>query len=414
MKKLLSFLVAGIAALGLASCSGDLHNEFDPNSALGKYLFGDGTVLDKADLCGSIDGWTGSALTKEEDGTYTYTFTADATSGQFSIREVAGSWTAGNRWCGALKKDDDNALKLKNGKSVTLVYSDDPDPSHVQLPELTVGTSYTLTFTIEDDDSISAALSSGSGSGPVPYVLSGLFFRGIEEWEPTLDNCLYNYTKDKDGNVFYKFDITYTGVFAGFKLGSSDWNEGFGGKADGSTIITVDADYIEFPWRREDGSTVYDTSTGAKVENQGDTGNMMVSGMTSGNDYRIYIKTTSEQKVYAKVVSLTSVTVSGATVEVTGLPDEANGKTMYFTGDFNGWATPGDVKTITATVTANKVTITLPDFSNVFEGSETQEFKVQGKFASTGWTKPEICAIDDAGKGCNAAFTLNAVKHKVT
>ena len=40
MKKLLSFLAAGIAALGLASCSGDLHNEFDPTSALGKALFG--------------------------------------------------------------------------------------------------------------------------------------------------------------------------------------------------------------------------------------------------------------------------------------------------------------------------------------------------------------------------------------
>lgn len=68
MKKLLSFLVAGIAALGLASCSGDLHNDFDPNSALGKYILGDGTVLDKADICGSMNNWAGSALTKEEDG----------------------------------------------------------------------------------------------------------------------------------------------------------------------------------------------------------------------------------------------------------------------------------------------------------------------------------------------------------
>ncbi|MBQ1228743.1 MAG: hypothetical protein IIX87_02595, partial [Firmicutes bacterium] len=99
MKKLLSFLAAGIAALGLASCSGDLHNEFDP-AVYAKLTGGSQTILDKADICGSIDGWKGSALTKVDDKTYTFEFTAAETTEQFSIREVAGSWTAGKRWCG--------------------------------------------------------------------------------------------------------------------------------------------------------------------------------------------------------------------------------------------------------------------------------------------------------------------------
>lgn len=308
MKKLLSFLVAGIAALGLASCSGDLHNEFDPNSAIGKYILGDGTVLDKADICGSIEGWTGSALTKEEDGTYTFTFTADATSGQFSIREVAGSWTAGNRWCGALKKDDDNALKLKNGKSVTLVYSDDPDPSHVQLPELTVGTSYTLTFTIEDDDSISAALSSGGGSSaPVPYYFDGLYLVGgcfstsansgdDNTWAFYTSNLIHGATKDvKTGNVTYTVDIKATAASGEMGINDSSW----GNKLNG-TGVTVAA------------------NAATATELNGTEGNFNVTGLTVGSAYRVEITTTPAKVVTVKIYEIAEITLS---VKITNLTE---------------------------------------------------------------------------------------------
>ena len=247
MKKILSLLAAGALALGLIGCSGDMHDELDPSSIKYGLLFGFNTILDTADICGSIDGWTGSALTKEEDGTYTYTFTADATSGQFSIREVAGSWTAGNRWCGALKKDDENALKLKNGKSVTLVYSDDPDPSHVQLPELTVGTSYTLTFTIEDDDSISVTT----------------------------------------GNVTYTVDIKATAASGEMGINDSSW----GNKLNGT------------------GVTIAANATTA-TELNGTEGNFNVTGLTVGSAYRVEITTTPAKVVTVKIYEIAEITLS--------------------------------------------------------------------------------------------------------
>lgn len=320
MKKLLSFLVAGALALGLIGCSGDMHDELDPSSIKYGLLFGFNTILDTADICGSIDGWTGSALTKEEDGTYTYTFTADATSGQFSIREVAGSWTAGNRWCGALKKDDENALKLKNGKSVTLVYSDDPDPSHVQLPELTVGTSYTLTFTIEDDDSISAALSSGGGSSaPVPYYFDGLYLVGgcfntsanssdANTWAFYTSNLIHGASKDvTTGNVTYTVDIKATATSGEMGINDSSW----GNKLNG-TGVTIAA------------------NTATATELNGTEGNFNVTGLTVGSAYRVEITTTPAKVVTVKIYEIAEITLS---VKITNLTE---GDSAWINGNIWG------------------------------------------------------------------------------
>lgn len=320
MKKLLSFLVAGALALGLIGCSGDMHDELDPSSIKYGLLFGFNTILDTADICGSIDGWTGSALTKEEDGTYTYTFTADATSGQFSIREVAGSWTAGNRWCGALKKDDENALKLKNGKSVTLVYSDDPDPSHVQLPELTVGTSYTLTFTIEDDDSISAALSSGGGSSaPVPYYFDGLYLVGgcfntsanssdSNTWAFYTSNLIHGASKDvTTGNVTYTVDIKATAASGEMGINDSSW----GNKLNG-TGVTVAA------------------NAATATELNGTEGNFNVTGLTVGSAYRVEITTTPAKVVTVKIYEIAEITLG---VKITNLTE---GDSAWINGNIWG------------------------------------------------------------------------------
>ena len=324
MKKLLSFLVAGALALGLIGCSGDMHDELDPSSIKYGLLFGFNTILDTADICGSIDGWTGSALTKEEDGTYTYTFTADATSGQFSIREVAGSWTAGNRWCGALKKDDENALKLKNGKSVTLVYSDDPDPSHVQLPELTVGTSYTLTFTIEDDDSISAALSSGGGSSaPVPYYFDGLYLVGgcfntsanssdANTWDFYTSNLIHGASKDvTTGNVTYTVDIKATAASGEMGINDSSW----GNKLNGV------------------GVTIAANATTA-TELNGTEGNFNVTGLTVGSAYRVEITTTPAKVVTVKIYEIAEITLS---VKITNLTE---GDSAWINGNIWGSSWP--------------------------------------------------------------------------
>ena len=385
MKKLLSFLVAGIVALGLASCSGDLHNEFDPSSALGKYLFGDGTVLDKADLCGSIDGWTGSALTKEEDGTYTFEFTASAEEEQFSIREVAGSWTAGNRWCGALKKDEENALKVKDGGSATLIYSDDPDPSHCKLVGLKIGTTYTLTFTIEDEN-VSVALSSG---GVTPYYLAGYFLRTSQNndvidgttvlLDPSVDKktgvvtYIYNFTFDSSLSAA-ELPVTDPATEVAFRITKGSSDEGYYG---GSFAYGTSKDFVP-------------TSLGGNSLTPN-----IISGLENGKDYRLIIQTTPDKVVSYKVLGKQTVVLSGAKFVATGLPSELEGLTLYLTGGFTGWATPGTSGSVAAVVTNGTIEATVPDLTGEFIGDDPQEFPVAGKFASSGWTTPEIVQVSN-------------------
>ncbi len=102
MKKLLSFLVAGIAVLGLASCSGDLHNELDPNSTLVKTLFDTSIKIEDFDtfeLCGDMTGWANNAATNiqfvknDEDGTWEADFLSTEDDDQgFCFITKTGKW----------------------------------------------------------------------------------------------------------------------------------------------------------------------------------------------------------------------------------------------------------------------------------------------------------------------------------
>lgn len=80
-----------------------------------------------------------------------------------------------------------------------------------------------------------------------------------------------------------------------------------------------------------------------------------------------------------------------AQISVTGLPAGANGKELYFTGGFNGWAEPGKEGTYKVTVSNGAVSLV----ASVDADSE-------GKFASAGWKRPEICASNaDDTEGAN-------------
>ena len=322
MKKLLSFLAAGALALGLIGCSGDMHDELDPSSIKYGLLFGNNTILDTADICGDVNGWAGAALTKVDDTTYTYTFTAEKTEEQFSIREVAGSWTAGNRWCGALKKDNDNALKVKDGGSATLIYSDDPDPSHCYLVDLSIGTSYTLTFTIEDASAktISVALSSGGAAAvPVPYYFDGLYLVGgcfntsanskaAETWAFYASNLIHGASKDvTTGNLTYTVDIKATKASGEMGINDSSW----GNKLNGT------------------GVTVAANATTA-TELNGKEGNFNVTGLTVGSAYRVEITTTPQKVVTVKIYEIAEITLS---VKITNLTE---GDSAWINGNIWG------------------------------------------------------------------------------
>lgn len=108
-------------------------------------------------------------------------------------------------------------------------------------------------------------------------------------------------------------------------------------------------------------------------------------------DYIIYADVTglnSGDKVEWKLVKPT------VTVSVTGLPADANGKELYFTGDFNKWTEPAKEGTYKVTVADGSISLVA-----------SVDAKSSGKFAAAGWKKPEICALDaEKGEAANISW----------
>lgn len=321
MKKIFSIFASSVLALSMfVSCSGDLHNDMDPAKVA--LIMGETkTILDEADICGTIEGWTGSALTKVDATTYTYTFTASAEDEQFSIREVAGSWTAGNRWCGALKKDEDNAVKIEPKGEAAMVYSTDPDPSHFKLTKLKVGTAYKITITIVDEDkkSLKASVAvdgdAPTANTPAPFYLDSYFFMGSclspsGVWNPNLDYLLSDGSVDKEGNVLYALDFTAQNAVGWSCIQNKKGSLRYIGE------LTVGAtDFIEL---------ASETNTMKSKE---------IKELVAGKAYRLVIKTTPEKKVYAKVYEILAYTLQ---LKITGF-DGADGQTAIVHGTFDGW-----------------------------------------------------------------------------
>lgn len=198
----------------------------------------------------------------------------------------------------------------------------------------------------------------------------------------------HNPTEDKaTGNLTYKLDFIASASSQQLAIARKDWTEGRWECSEAKSFA-VGAEPIFLESGKEQHPTV--------------------TGLTVGNPYRIYVYTTPEKKVSMKVVGLTNVEVT-PTVSVTGLPEALNGTTLYFTGDFNGWKEPSKEGSIECKVTGGSVSVTLPKVSKAFETGEAQEFSYQGKFASAGWTKPEI--TNDAGE--NISFKVTSDKHTV-
>ena len=141
----------------------EVKTAYDKNADVTFYAgVNDTTILAKADIIGSINGWSGEKLTKVDDTTYTYDFTATGTSAEFSIREKAGSWDS--RWCGNLGSadangvwDKSNFITLESGDKKSMTYVVGGDPAHVKLT-LLKDSKYRLIFTITGDKAVSAEL----------------------------------------------------------------------------------------------------------------------------------------------------------------------------------------------------------------------------------------------------------------
>lgn len=378
MKKLIiSAITAAALLFGFASCSGDLHDdEKNPIDLSGGYY-----------LVGSMTGsWTNNATTvvafekTETAGSYNVPFSADAAEVAFAFIPTPGSWdgqiggdkmVGGTLPSGAKFKSKDNGKGGQNGT----------------ISGLEADGKYKLTVTALDDGTLKIDCS--SNVPPTPYYLDGYAVRSLDSsWNVTADNLLYNpLLNEGKGILTYKLDFVAKSTSQQLAIARKDWAEGRWECSEAKSFA-VGAEPIFLESGKEQHPTV--------------------TGLTVGNPYRIYVYTTPEQKVSMKVVGLTNVEVT-PTVSVTGLPEALNGTTLYFTGDFNGWKEPSKDGSIECKVTGGSVSVTLPKVSKAFETGEAQEFSYQGKFASAGWTKPEI--TNDAGE--NVSFKVTSDKHTV-
>ena len=330
MKKIFSIFASSVLALSMfVSCSGDLHNDMDPAKVA--LIMGETkTILDDAGIIGTINDWKnkdgvkdqGDALTKVDDTTYTYTFTAKEETEQFSIQEDREAKWSKPRWCGALKQDEDNAVKIEPKGEAAMVYSTDPNPSHFKLSKLTVGTAYKITITIVDEDKKSLKASvdvdgdAPVANTPVPFYLDSYFFMGSclspsGVWSPNLDYLLSDGAVDKEGNVLYALDFTAQNTSGYSCIQNKKGSLRYIGE------LTVGAsDFIEL-------ASETDTMKSKEIKE-----------LVAGKAYRLEIKTTPEKKVYAKVYEILAYTLQ---LKITGFDGE-DGQIALVHGTFDNWA----------------------------------------------------------------------------
>ena len=333
MKKIFSIFASSVLALSMfVSCSGDLHNDMDPAKVA--LIMGETkTILDAAGIIGTINDWKnkdgvkdqGDALTKVDDTTYTYTFTADKEDEEFSIQEDREAKWSKPRWCGALKKDEDNAVKIEPTGEAAMVYSTDPDPSHFKLTKLKVGTAYKITITIVDEDkkSLKASVAvdgdAPAADTPVPYYFDGLYLVGgcfntsanssdANTWAFYTSNLIHGASKDvTTGNVTYTVDIKATAASGEMGINDSSW----GNKLHGT------------------GVTIAANATTA-TELNGTEGNFNVTGLTAGSAYRVEITTTPAKVVTVKIYEIAEIKLS---VKITNLTE---GDSAWINGNIWG------------------------------------------------------------------------------
>lgn len=477
MKKILSFFTAGLLALGLIGCSGDLHNK----------------VLARLDLSagavpGGFNGWDNTTpwtSIDKDNGIYTYEFDAEDAAIDWKVITVAGNWNSGAYIA--------KTFAAGSTSPVVLDYDDmTGGGDNAKLTGLEKGSKYRLTVECTEDSKVQVKSLEKLGAAapdPTPFYLDGYVLEGAflsSEWKPNLE-YLFNAPKldKKTGILTYEVKFTasaddgYFGIVkisdksryhgaieldkdaielnytademtssksVGIKKGSpykiivttapdgtvtGQIKNGASIKIVGVQLVNLsDTDYpadtafalggeqIGWPdWNAEmakvdaNGTLSYALANPVQIFDKDATLSLLIrtsndepgwskriakSYQADNGNASISIPSTIEFDetdyiIYADLAGLNAgddvdwkIVHPSYTISVTGLPAELNTKTMYFTGDFNSWKTPGDPETIAATVANGAISavINLP--------TKDGTLKVAGKFASTGWTVPEI------------------------
>ena len=386
MKKLLSVFAAAAILFSFASCSGDLHDDvYKVIDLSGGAVPGDWASPANWD---NTTPWT---TVDKASNTYTFDFETKADlDGDvgFKIVTVSGEWNVDGYTEFEVPVDGSVTAEMKTGAAMG-------GAGNAFVTGCKAGGKYTMTVVSNPDTTITVSVVASEGGAapvvpadPVPFYLDGFYISGnMNEWAGSMDTLLWSPTLDKDtGILTYKYDFAATQEAHefGIRNNTGDWKVKY---VDGEFAFGTDSDFVAVV-KHDDGKGT----------------NNKITGLTKDSNYRIYVQTTPEKEVSFKVVVLNKATIN---VNVTGLPDEANGKVMYLTGDYFGWNAPGDGNSsIKGTVADGAVSYS---FDYIYEGT-TFELQVQGKAGSKGWTKPEISGPD----GENASFTVTHEKTTVT
>lgn len=318
MKKLLSFLAVGALALGLIGCSGDLH---------------DAEIIDLSGygIRGTMTGWDKAddePLTKNDDGTYAFSFTATGETDNFAVIEMGdASWNTAYRLAQP-KSEGDTANTFDTEKGMEQKVYQGQSADCCTIKGLKKGDKVDLLIT-PDTTFITVKVTITAGASavpadPVPYYFDGLYLVGscfkigdmTNLWSFGSANLIYGASVDKKtGIVTYKKDIVATAESGEMGINDSSWGNKQNGK--GITVNANADDYTEL--------------------NGTEGGNFNVSGLTVGKAYRAEIKTTPDKDVLIKIYEIASVTFK---FEVTGLSE---GNLAWIGGNFwgsswdNGW-----------------------------------------------------------------------------
>lgn len=405
MKKLIISAIAAAAFLfGFASCSGDLH---------------DVSLIDLSNyaVIGSLNGFSNTAnpLTKNADGTYSATWTA-VCGGQTSkggegetfaiIEQGDNSWGTAYRLAQPKATGDaanvfssaNNEQKVYQGQSADCMLIPNDMVSKGDTVKLTItpdATFISVKVSVEKSDTPAPA-------APVPFHLDGFFVSSsMNGGAATLTEALYNPTLDESSGILtYHYDFKFDAasnkswgqkvaseVSFGIRNATSDWKVKYTG---GSFSLGTDSDYVE---------------TKLNADN-----NNLVSGLSDGKSYRIYIQTTPEKKVSYKAVLLNTVELG---VVVTDLPEILNGKVFYIRGGMNGWNADEGYK---GTVSNGSLSI---NWNYTYEGESFDPLEYEFKFSvkpgsSDDRKKADGWGLQLAGEGGkNLSMELSGSEPKV-
>lgn len=396
MKKIIFAALSVLMIFSLIGCGE--HIDYTPNRA-----------FSTGDIAGVMNGWpTGNAsnwLSADDDKyEYVYEFTATkemGTSVQFKVRSTAGQWDTGD--FGGAKLDT-------KGTKAELTPADFGGTS-AEFP-VEASHKYKITVTSEDGKVYGKVEDLGLDIIPVPFIFNNMFVVGNDFGWTTeaLANALVSYTKDLSGNVTYTKQFTAAeGDNHTFRICQSDWKAGFGG----NITVAANGDAVELS---------------SEVNDKGETPNVTITGLKSGNPYKIVITTTPDEKVSVKIEEIASVSFK---FKIIGLTE---GDEAWLNGSVWGsswpcgwplkdWGTPGNGLTLSDAAVADESGVAIFsdkwNYSTTVQPGSTLSYEVKfvasdDSWATTKYNNSNIKIDIDVESTATYLITVNAADNTAT